>query len=267
MTLLSGKTVWITGASSGIGEHLAYGFSSKGCHVILSARRAEQLQRVANQCSDASKSYIHAFDMGEVANLDTAYSEALKFTGQIDILVNNAGISQRASVSGDSVDLDRKIFEVNFFGNIRLARLVLPHMTERGSGNIVVISSIAGKVSTPFRSAYSASKHALHGWYDALRAEVSSRGVQVHMICPGYIKTNISINALNQQGEKHNVMDPGQDKGMDPTTCARRIIKAVESGKKEVLIGGKETKFVFIRNLFPRFYYKMAAKMASSKEY
>ena len=264
----AGKTVWITGASSGIGEHVAYQYDKEGANLILSARSESKLEAVKNNCSSGQgEKFVLPFDVGLVDEIDDITQKALALTGQIDVLINNAGISQRGRVEDGNLAIDRKIFEVNFFGNIQLTRSLLPHMLERSSGNLVIISSLAGKMSTPFRSAYAGSKHALHGWYDALRAELADRNIGVHIICPGYIRTNISVNALKSSGEQHGVMDPNQDAGMSPENCAKQIVKAISKNKREVYIGGKETSFLWIRKIFPSIYYKMVERMARSTSY
>ena len=259
------KVVWITGASSGIGAACAEAFSEKGAKIILSARSKNKLQNVQAQLKGPSE--ILTMDVTDINKLSETFAKAKELFGHVDILINNAGMSQRGRVEETNLEVDRKLFELNYFGNIALTKTVLPHMLDRNSGNLVIISSVAGKLSTPGRSSYAASKHALQGFYDALRAEVGDRGVSVNMICPGYIQTDISINALNAKGEKHGVMDEGQAKGMPAITCARKIVQAVATNKKEVFIGGRETKFVKIRTLFPNIYYNMVAKMAKEGRY
>ena len=259
------KVVWITGASSGIGAACAQEYSKLGAKTIISARSVGKLEMLKD--SLPSPSEILELDVTDIDSIEEKVQEAEMFYGPIDILINNAGISQRGLVEETGLEVDRKIFEVNFFGNIALTKAVLPKMIHNGSGNIVVISSVAGKLSTPGRSSYSASKHALHGFYDALRAEVKNRNINVNVICPGYIKTDISLNALNAQGEKHGAMDPGQAKGMSADECARQIISAVEKNKKEAFIGRREANLAFIRRIFPSIYYKLIDKMAKERRY
>jgi len=257
--------VWITGASSGIGAACAESFSKQGAKIILSARRTDKLNEVQERLSGPSDTLT--LDVTKIDAIADKTKEAEAIFGPIDVLVNNAGISQRGLVEETDIAVDRRLFEVNYFGNIALTKAVLPSMLQRGTGHLVIISSLAGKLSTPGRSSYAATKHALQGFYDALRAEVSDRGVNVNVICPGYIKTEISIHALNASGEKHGVMDPNQAKGMSAEECARQIVKAVVDNKKETLIGGKEKKNVMIRNFFPSVYHKIIAKMAREGRY
>ena len=259
------KIVWITGASSGIGAACAEVFSSQGAKVILSARSEDKMSNVQKRLTSESK--ILPLDVTNITSLPSKCEEAISLFGHVDVLINNAGMSQRSFAEETDLSVDRKIFELNYFGNIALTKSILPHMLNRQSGNLVIISSVAGKLSSPGRSSYAASKHALHGFYDALRAETSDRGIHVNMICPGYIQTDISLHALNAKGEKHGTMDPGQAKGMSAIRCAEKIVQAVISNKPEVFIGGRETQFVKIRKFFPKVYYRMIAKMAREKRY
>jgi len=264
MKKFSNKVAWITGASSGIGEGIARNFHAHGAKVILSARREAKLESIKSELGD--RIAILPMDVADLDSIPEIYKQAKKFFGPVDLLVNNAGISQRGTVAETDLSVDQRLMQVNYFGNIALTKAVLPDMLERQSGNIAVISSVVGKLSTPFRSSYSASKHALHGFYDALRAEVADRKVQVHLICPGYIKTEISVNALNAKGHKHGIMDPNQAKGMSAGTCAQKITSAIFKGKKELYIGSKESAFIHIRRLFPNIYYRMIAKMARDRK-
>jgi short-subunit dehydrogenase len=254
---VSGKTVWITGASSGIGEALAYALSRRGARLILSARRAERLRAVKAACAGPEAHHVVPLDLADPASLTGAAARVLETLGPVDVLVNNGGISQRALVEAVDVDVIRRIMEVNFFGAVGLTKAVLPSMLERGAGHVVVVSSLVGKFSTPRRSAYAASKHALHGFFDALRAEVWDRGVHVTIVCPGYVRTEISRNALAADGTTHGRMDAGQKKGIAPERCAEAIIRAVEKDRDEVLVGGKETLAVYVRRFFPGLFNRV----------
>ncbi len=262
---MKNKVVWITGASSGIGAACAIACSKQGAKVVLSARREEKLKEVQKQLSGPSEILI--LDVTDTESIVQKAEACAKYFGPVDILINNAGISQRGLVEETDLEVDRRLFEVNYFGNIAITKAVLPSMLERKTGSLVIISSVAGKLSTPGRSSYAATKHALQGFYDALRAEVYDRGVKVNVICPGYIRTDISINALNSKGEKHGVMDPNQDNGMSPEECASKIIKAINNNTYEALIGGKEVRNVMIRKFLPKVYYNVIAKMAREKRY
>lgn len=253
---MKNKVVWITGASSGIGEALAYKYGDAGARLIISARNAQKLNEVKAKCKYPDNVEVLEMDVVKHDRMTHYAQHVLQQYGMIDILVNNAGISQRGKVEDNDANVDKQIFDVNFFGATYLTKAVLPSMLERKSGNIVVISSIVGKVATPYRSAYAASKHALHGWFDALRAEIHDRNVHVNIICPGYIRTMVSVNALSPDGSKHDVMDDNQDQGMDPMRCADKILKAVDANKSETYIGGKETNYVLLKRFLPGTFEK-----------
>ncbi|MCY7351441.1 MAG: SDR family oxidoreductase [Cytophagaceae bacterium] len=258
MKNLRQKTVWITGASSGIGEALAYEFARQGAKLVLSARRAGELQRVktATGLPDANV-LVLPLDMTDGASLPTAVETVLRTFGAIDIVVQNAGISQRSLIHETSLDVDRQIMEVNYFGVVALTKAVLPTMRERKQGHFVVISSVTGYVATPLRSAYAASKHAVRGFFDALRAENQDLGLRVTIACPGYIRTEVSKNALHGDGSQHGKMDQNQEKGMTPEECARQIVRAVKAGKLEVYPGGKEILGIYLKRWFPGLVARM----------
>lgn len=260
---VNNKSVWITGASSGIGEACAVAFAKRGCSLILSARNEQKLNEVKGKCQGASAVHILPMDVKDHDSLEAKTKEAISKTGHIDVFINNAGITQRSLISESSLALDKEIMDVNFFGNVGLTRAILPHMTKRKSGAIVVTSSVAGKLGPPLRCAYSASKHALQGWYDVLRAEVAPDGIQVNVICPGYIKTDISINALAGDGKKHGKMDKVQAEGVSAEKCAEHFVQAVEKNKRESFIGGKEVGYVKLRRFSPRMYFNLLEKMAA----
>ena len=250
MTQLKDKVVWITGASSGIGEALAISASAAGAKLVLSARRETELQRVKNACAHPQNVAVLPLDLTDF-DAEAAAQRATAFFGAIDVLVNNAGISQRSTVLQTEMSVYRRIFELDFFACVALTKALLPTMVARKGGHVVTISSVVGYVGTPLRSGYAAAKHALHGFYDALRAEVWRDGVKVTLICPGFIKTNVSLNAITGDGGKHGLMDSGQLTGMDAAECARQIWAAVAAGREEVLIGAKEALFVRIKRHFP----------------
>lgn len=261
MITFKNSVVWITGASSGIGEALAYQFIKEGSKVVLSARRQEELERVKKNCNTTpEKILILPFDLTDTKMAEKMTSTILAHFGKIDILINNGGISQRSFAKDTPLEIDRKIMEVNYFGSIAVTKSVLPHMIEQNSGKIIVISSISGKFGFYLRSAYAASKHALHGFFESLRLEVFKNNISVLLVCPGKIKTNISINAINEHGDKHNKMDSSQEKGLSADTCAIAIINAIKQNKEEVLIGGKEIKAVWIKRMLPKLFTKIIRK-------
>lgn len=253
----------ITGASSGIGEALAYETSKLGAKLILSARRREELERVKANCANPNDVNIIPLDLADSFAISQKAKEAESIYGYVDILMNCGGISQRDKVLNTNIDVDRKIMEVNYFGTIALSKALLPKMVERKSGHQVTITSVVGIISTPLRSAYSASKHALHGFYDALRAEHHADGLKVTLVVPGFVRTQISMNALMGDGSKQNKMDDAQDGGLSPEECALKIISAIEKNKEEVYIGGlKEVSGIYVKRFFPGIFSKIVRKIA-----
>lgn len=246
------KVIWITGASSGIGEHLAYAFSEQGAKLILSSRNQQELTRVKQNCSQPNTVQILPLDVAQFDQVSNTYQQAKESWGAPDILINNAGISQRELVKDTDFLVDEKIMDVNFLGTVAVTKAVLPDMLARKSGQIVVISSVMGKIGTPFRSAYAASKHALHGWFDCLREEVYNDNIKVTILCPGYVHTNVTINALKGDGSKNNQMADSTAGGMEPSVFAQKALRAINSGKDEVLIGGKEIATVYLKRISSR---------------
>lgn len=260
LSMFENKVVWITGASSGIGEALAVEFAKLKSQLILSARREEELKRVQTACKEFTKNVeILPFDLTSV-DFKLITEKAISIFGTIDILINNGGISQRSTAAETPIEIDRKIMELNYFSNIALTKAVLPELIKNNSGQIVVMSSLSGKYGWKQRSAYSASKFALHGFYESLQAELSTTNVHVMLVCPGRVKTNISLNALKADGSKHNKMDVAQEKGIPADLCARKIIAGLKSNKKELMIAGKEKLLLMIRRVIPSLYYNIAAK-------
>lgn len=255
------KVVWITGASSGIGEALAYELAREGARLVLSARNQERLEEVKKYCiSLGAGAEVFPFDLSQVDEISKVADRVLNHYEQLDLLINNGGISQRALASEASLDVDRRIMEINYFGNIALTKAVLPYMLNQGHGHVSVTSSIVGKFGFPRRSAYSASKHALQGFYDSLRTEMAGRNIKITMIFPGRIRTNISLHALNKEGDEHGVMDPGQIQGMPSDQCARKVLRGIKKQKREILVGGKELILVYIRKYCPFLFYLIAKK-------
>lgn len=256
MTQLKDKVVWITGASSGIGEALVYEIINKGAKLIISSRKERELLRVKNNCKNFNLDHIKiiTLDLSQTETLADKAQQAENCFGKIDVLINCAGISQRALVVETKINVAKTIMEVNFWGTVTLTNSVLPKMLANRSGHIVVISSLAGICSIPYRSTYAASKHALHGYFDALRAEVFSSNIKVSLICPGYIKTNISLNALNGLGEAYNKMDRNQAQGISSEKCAQSIVRSIERNREEVYIARKELIAVYLKRFAPILY-------------
>lgn len=257
-----GKVVWITGASSGIGEALAHSFCKEGAHLVLSARRQTELERVKNQLllSENQRVFILPMDLSDTSASKKLTEVVMNEFGQVDILVNNAGLSQRSYTIETPLEIDRKIMEVNFFGTVALTKAVLPFMVQRKSGLIIVISSISGKFGFYLRSAYSASKHALHGFFESLRMELYKENVKVMIVCPGKISTSLSLYALTADGEVHNKMDDAIAAGIPAEQCADSIMKGVIRGEEEIFVGGKEIRAVWIKRLFPGLFSRLIRK-------
>jgi short-subunit dehydrogenase len=256
-----GHRVWITGASSGIGEALAVAFHRAGARLILSARREDELKRVQTLCGGEPGTRILPMDVTNGKELPGKTQLALGMFGGIDVLVLNAGITQRSLTRETDEGVYRRLMEVNFFASEAMARAVLPSMLAQKSGHMVVISSIAGKFGVPLRSGYSASKFALHGFFEVLRAEEEKNGIHVTMVCPGYIRTDISLSALRGDGGKHAKMDPGIEHGMPAAECARQILKAVAHGKREIIVGAKrERALVYLKRFLPDILARMVGR-------
>ncbi len=256
MATLKSKVIWLTGASSGIGEALAYELSHKNVKLILSARRKDELERVKGNCHPAAQRDIKILplDLADASTLKLITEAAIHYYGHIDILINNGGISQRSLAKNTMLDVDRRIMEVDYFGTITLTKYLLPHFLQRKKGHFVTISSVMGIIGTPFRSGYAAAKHALHGFFDSLRAELwkESKSIHVTIICPGWVKTNVTMNALIGDGSKLNQMDSTTDNGLSAKYVAKKIVSVLQSQKKEVYIGGlKEVFAVYVKRFLP----------------
>ncbi len=248
---LSGKRVWLTGASSGIGEALAYALAREGAQLVLSARREAELQAVRSRCAHPERHSVATLDLSNADAVPARAAAILAQHGPVDILINNAGIGQRATALDTTLEVDRRIMEVNHFATVALTRAVLPVMLARGDGLISSVASVVGKLGTPRRSAYAASKHALAGFMESLRAELRGSGVRVQVIFPGYIRTPFPVHALKGDGAAQGHMDRAQIEGMAPETCAQHIVRALRREPAEVLVGGRETWAVYIKQLCP----------------
>lgn len=253
MTELAQKVIWITGASSGIGEALAVAASRRGAKVVLTARRANELERVRGLCADPAQAAVYPLDLLALGDAAAALREAEKFFGPVDVLVNNAGVSQRSMVMDTSMEVYRRLFELDFFATVALTKAVLPGMVQRKGGHVVVVSSVVGYISSAMRSGYAAAKHALHGFYDATRAEHWRDNVKFTLACPGYVKTNVTLNAVDGKGGKWGKMDPSIANGVEPSVCAEKIWRAVEKDRDEVLVG-KEALVVYLKRWFPALF-------------
>jgi short-subunit dehydrogenase len=256
------KVVWITGASSGIGEALATELAEQGALLVLTARRTERLEALKQKLPQPSKVLILPGDLQDASAIAPLAQKAEQLVGKIDVLVNNAGISQRLTALETPIDDVRRLMEINFFAPVALTNAVLPGMLRRKSGQIVIISSVAGYVGTPKRTSYCASKHAVRGYYDALRAELDGTGVGVTIVCPGYINTEITEHALSSGGREHGVKDKSIQNGLSPEKCAKAIADAMAKGKSELAIGGKEVLAIYAKRFFPKLVERVVPKAA-----
>jgi short-subunit dehydrogenase len=251
-------TIWITGASSGIGEALSVEFAKRGARIILSGRDEAKLAAVKKSCKNSKKHIIVPFDISDAEQAKEAYNSVIAQAGKIDWLINNAGVSQRSLIMETSEDVERQIMEIDYFAQTRLTRLVLPDMIAQGGGKVVMVSSVAGLLGTQYRGAYGAAKAALHMWANSLRAELHDQGIEVANIFPGFIQTNVSINALTGDGTAQGTMDEATNKGLTATAFAKQVVKALSNNKEYIIVGGKQEKLATrVNRLSPPKLYKL----------
>ena len=259
------RRIWITGASSGIGESLAKHLSAIGAQVIISSHEPNELKRTKKEAGKIKyEIQILSFDLSNQKDVAAAADKLINDIGGVDILFNNGGISTRTTALETSLEIDRKIMEINYFSGLILTKKLLPGMVERNFGHIIATSSISGKFGFPLRSAYAASKHALHGFYESVWTELHDKGIRTTLVCPGRVQTNISLHALDKNGKPYGKMSAGQSKGITPDKCARQILRAVRNNKREALVGGKELIMPRIKQYFPRLFYKLIIKVDPS---
>ncbi|ATZ62728.1 SDR family NAD(P)-dependent oxidoreductase [Acinetobacter bereziniae] len=262
MESLDGKVVWITGASSGIGKALAAECALQGAQVILSARRLEELEKVRVSLLHPDHHLSVAMDITDEAQVRHAYEQVLDQKGRIDLLINNAGLSQRALITETSMQTERAIMEIDYFSQVFLTKLVLPTFIAQKSGRIAYISSVAGLLGTQYRATYSAAKAAIHMWANSLRAEVAHDGVKVSVIFPGFVKTNVSFNALNGAGKPQAHQDEAIENGLEADDFAKQTVSALLNGQEYIVVGGTKEKLgVWVSRLSPTTLYKMIRKM------
>ncbi|MGZ3864654.1 MAG: SDR family oxidoreductase [Bacteroidia bacterium] len=263
MSFFSGKVVWITGASSGIGEALVHQLALEKAKIVLSSRNENSLKQVAEKCGLKPDNYlIIPFDLSDTSKADEYVKQIVHKFSRIDFLINNGGISQRSEALQTNTEVERNLFEVNYFAHVALSKAVLPVMIKQNSGHITVVSSIAGKFGFFLRSSYSAAKHALHGYFESLRLEVEKNNIHVLIACPGKIDTPISFNAIGENGARHNKQDKSHVGAMSAADCAKHILNAIKADKLEVLIGGKEIKAVSLKRFFPSLFYRQIRKQS-----
>ncbi|MES2589645.1 MAG: SDR family oxidoreductase [Bacteroidota bacterium] len=262
--IFADKICWVTGASSGIGKEMTIQLANLGAKIILSARNTDSLNEIKKSLKNAESHLVLALDLENSIHFPDLAKQIIEKYGKIDFLFNNGGLSQRSEAAQTPIEVDRRIMEINYFGNIALTKSVLPYFQKQKSGHIIVISSIAGKFGFFLRSAYSASKHALHGFYESLALEEEKNNIHVTIACPGKINTPISTNALTETGEKHGVMDHNQETGMPVEECVQILLKAVSKNKREILIGNKEIKAVTLKRFLPNLFWKIIKKQSAT---
>ncbi|KAG7459799.1 hypothetical protein MATL_G00214510 [Megalops atlanticus] len=266
--------VVITGASSGLGKECARVFHAAGARLILCGRDRARLQELVQELKEVAdskqKTYTPStviFDLSDTETVASAAEEILKCHGHVDILINNAGVSYRGTILNTHVDVHKEVMGINYFGPVALTQAILPSMVQRRKGHVAVISSVQGKIAIPFRSAYAASKHATQAYFDCLRAEVEQYGLEVSVISPGYIRTNLSLNAVTGDGSKYGVLDKNTAEGRDPREVAEAVLRAVGRRKKDVLLAGPlPTLAVYIRTLCPQLFFKLMASRARKEQ-
>ncbi|MCB0515925.1 MAG: SDR family oxidoreductase [Chitinophagales bacterium] len=260
---LQHKVVWITGASSGIGAALVKAMYAQNCKIVLSARRVARLEALVQHLSISTDQYLIV-----PADMEKAEEEAEQWTqavlekfGRIDVLINNAGIAHKSRVVETQAAVERKVMEINFFGLAALTKAVAKQMQQQKSGMLVGISSLLGDFGLPNVGAYCASKHALNGYYESLRYELAADKVQVLLIAPGFINTDITLNSLDKNGKAYQKNSKAQEKGMPPDKCARKIVSAIRKEKKKVYVGGVETYFRWVNFYTPSLFRYLMKKL------
>ena len=263
MQKFANKVVWITGASSGIGEATAYRFAQEGARIIVTALEADLLEAVADKCKELGSPDAAAlpFDLSDTDGLDSLADQAWNRFGHIDIFYNNAGISQRGTTVETEMRVIRKVMDIDYFAPVVLTKNILPRMIERGGGQLVVTTSIAGRFGFPLRCAYSSAKHALYGFFETVQAETYDQDIRVTIVCPGRVQTNISKYALEKDGRQHGKMDAGQAGGVTPQQAADKIVRAIYKRKREVMVGRYELLMAYIKQFCPSLAARLARKI------
>lgn len=253
----SNKVVWITGASSGIGKALVKEYAASGCKIIITARREQELSALKNSCPKPENIIVITHDLADYHSAKEKVEKAIQAFGSIDIMIHNAGISQRSLAAETDIAVDKKIMDTNYLGTVALTKALLPHFVKQQSGHFAVITSLVGKFGSPYRSGYAASKHALHGFFDSLRAEHAKDNIKVTLICPGFVATNVSVNALTGDGSAQKTMDNATANGITAEHAASKIINAIRKEKLEVYIGKKEIYAVYLKRFLPSVFAKI----------
>lgn len=262
MSYFSKKNILITGASSGIGRALAIAMADKEVSILLAARNTEKLAQVQIEClKKGANCEIYLLDVSSEDSIRQFSEQVREKYAQIDVLINNAGISQRSQAEETALQVDRRIMEVNFFGQVHLTKQLWPLLCNSAHANIVLISSVVGTFGFPQRSAYSASKHALEGFFESWMLENTRNNIHFTTVSPGRIQTNISSAALKGDGSSHNKMDDGQLNGIPADVCAAKIIAGIQKNKRKVYIVQKEMILIVLRKLWPSLFFKLVKKL------
>lgn len=247
-----GKVIWITGASSGIGEEMCYQFSELGAKLIISARNEGKLKRVNSQLPrNPGSAKVLPIDLENLSELPGKAKEAMSFFGRIDILINNAGMAVRDFAINTSIEIDQRLMNINYFGAVTLTKSLLPHFQEQGSGQLVVISSLSGKYGVPKLAAYSAPKHALHGFFESLRSELVDSGIFISILIPGIIQTEITAHAVMGQGENYGKVETAFKKAYSTEKAVKEMIVAISKHKEEFYVGGMEGVTLWLNRFSP----------------
>ncbi len=260
MTTKVNKVAWITGASSGIGEALTYELNRRGYKLVISSRKLEDIQLVKNRCPNNDYISLLPLDLVDMDKMSEIVNTAMSFHGPIDILINNAGISQRSLIMETDLEVYKKLMDINYMGTIALTKAILPHFVSQKNGHFVTVTSLMGKFGSPYRSGYCGAKHALHGFFDVLRMEHEKDNIRVTLVCPGFVNTNIAINALTADGTPQVDNDTATKNGLSPQVFAKKMVKAIETQKFEVYIGRKEVMGIYLKRFFPKLLHKVVLR-------
>ncbi len=260
MDKIDNKVIWITGASSGIGEGLSYALSKKGCKLIISSRKEDALQHVKAKCAHPDLVKIVSLDLADYASMEAKVVEAMACFHTIDILINNAGISQRSLIADTKLEVFKKLMDVNYLGTVALSKALLPEFIRAKKGHFVTVTSLMGKFGSPYRSGYCGAKHALHGFFDVLRMEHAKDGIHVTLVCPGFVQTNVAKNALVANGNTQNSQDEATKNGLTVAHFTKKMIKAIENKKFETYIGRAEVKGIYLKRFFPKLLHSVVLK-------
>lgn len=260
MPRIDGKIIWVTGASSGIGEALTYAFDEKNCKLIISSRDEIALNKVKSNCKNQNNIKVLPLNLGDFNTMRLKVEKAISIFGSLDVLVNNAGISQRSLILNTDFTVYKKLIDINYLGTVALTKALLPYFINNQKGHFVTVTSLMGKFGSPYRSGYCGAKHALHGFFDVLRMEHEKDGIVVTLICPGFVQTNVAKNALTADGSKQVKDDKATQNGLPTNTFAKKMISAIERKKFEAYIGRGEVKGIYMKRFFPRLLHKLVLR-------